>query len=538
MFLSESECFVVGALDAAHRDLEVPFFDNLRLINQLLGLAVAPTAEHKFCAVGEVPEDTCWAKGDIESRLSSGELAELRDHQMAERRHAEEWIQERPGLSDGGRAAFNAFLNQIIAFGYAPSKPEDLFGLSLGGDLYLIERVQPLAPGLLRELVVKLSPSTPFSVMWRAAVPSTIADVPEAFWREAFAAGPSCTDALCGTDNPQARAQLVRSLCSAETHPDAHKLGESLWAAMAVVRRVADHAGHPSEDGAAGEGQAATGEPVPLELSPDTPELLQMFFEIGNLIHASGRVDGEQNVVPDVCIQIDGALKHAAIASTHATNLGMPSVKSLIADLQARLTSWRDNAALLAFLGGDAIRGVTHQEQAMQAAQAAFCVAYGDMLLRERYSPAPIPRGEARERLLRQPENIRVLITTALSGLRKDIGDKANFSVELVLLCNVLERLVRDAAEVYLRDTRSHGVADLLYELRQAAKRARPEDIDDMETITRVGTALHHAFRNRATHQIATLPGGINEAMFVAYGTLVLLAAVERAANRIRPQRS
>jgi hypothetical protein len=274
---------------------------------------------------------------------------------------------------------------------------------------------------------------------------------------------------------------------------------------------------------------------VSSELAPDTPQLLQMFFALGTLIRAGGHLGDGNDVVSGVCAKIDHALTHVANASNHAADLGMPSVVSVLRDLQSRLAAWRDNAKFLATLGGDARSALTAQEEVMQAAQAAFCVAYGDMLLRERYSPAPVPRGEARQRLLRQPENIRVLITTALGGLRKDVDARANFSVELVLLCNVLERLVRDAAQVYLRDTRSYGVADLLHELRQAAKRAHPEDVDDMEAIARVGTALHHAFRNRATHEIATLPGGVDEAMFVAYGTLVLLGAVERAAARIRP---
>jgi len=93
---------------------------------------------------------------------------------------------------------------------------------------------------------------------------------------------------------------------------------------------------------------------------------------------------------------------------------------------------------------------------------------------------------------------------------------------------------VRDAAGIYLPDTRAHFVADLLYELRKKAAAIQGPDRDDIETITRVGTALHHAFRNPVTHNIQLVNGSVEDAMFVAYGVLVLLDAIERAATRNR----
>jgi hypothetical protein len=73
-----------------------------------------------------------------------------------------------------------------------------------------------------------------------------------------------------------------------------------------------------------------------------------------------------------------------------------------------------------------------------------------------------------------------------------------------------------------------------LYELLKTSEVAQGPDRDAMETIARVGMALHHAFRNPVTHNIQLVNGGVEQAMFVAYGVLVLLDTIERKTAKNR----
>jgi hypothetical protein len=231
---------------------------------------------------------------------------------------------------------------------------------------------------------------------------------------------------------------------------------------------------------------------------------------------------------------LEQALVRVIEARGAAERLGMTNVTSVLDELSGLLGIWKHNASLISKFGGDRAWIAQRQEEAIRMAHGALCVGYGDLLLRERFAPAPLPQGAARGRLMRLPANVRHLVTTAMGRLRRDGRVNDNYAVELTLLCNVLEYLVRDAAAIYIPNTRSHTVAGLLYELLKTSEVAQGPDRDAMETIARVGMALHHAFRNPVTHNIQLVNGGVEQAMFVAYGVLVLLDTIERKTAKNR----
>ena len=529
--LSDSECLVLGALLAANANRSETFFPQFEAITRILGLSNPPSIKEVCQEVPNVPADTIWGTSDGSTLLTASEMQDLQDDHRNEMRLAEEFIAEAE-LSEGFHPAFAEFLRQYAATGYSPSTPTKVYGLAITGELHLCQEVAPLHQGLIRSLLAMLSSSTLMPLQWRMAVPPTVADIPAEFWDTSFVPGVALPDVECGSDDPVRREATLRNLKAEETNSDAFVIGDAIWTTIALVREFILRNGSPDS--------AETDKALQVELSPppefsdDVPELVAVFFKMGWVAqnNAGGQLSGDSGHVSSDALE--QAVARVTEARGAAERLGMTNVTSVLDELSGLFGIWKHNASLISTFGGDMAWVAQRQEEAVRMAHGALCVAYGDLLLRERFTPAPIPQGAARGRLLRLPANVRSLVTTALGRLRRDGRVNDNYAVELALLCNVLELLVRDAAAIYIPDTRAHTVADLLYVLLKKSDEAQGQDRNDIETIARVGTALHHAFRNPVTHNIQLVNVGVEQAMFVAYGVLVLLDTIERATVKSR----
>lgn len=525
MYLSDSECLVIGAVEAAAGFVDLKFFEQLQRINALLGFSEEPMFSDSFEKIPEVPPDTIWGMPDFSRRLSDADVRELRDLQHDKRQEAMSFLDSVESFSEQGRKVFGYFLDEAIAVGYAPSTPSIKYSLTRGGEFCIAERVGELPPGLLRVIVEGVAESTILPLGWRAAVGGKAMQIPDEFWQEVFQPGWQVLGTGCGNDQPDVRQRFLGSLEAAKTNADAHNLGKSLWSAAVCVEQIlaVDRQDEPEPNASTKTPATDLGQSDRSHL----PGLLREFFEDGDKVQNMSRADSD--LKDYLSLMTDLARNHAELAASHSEILEMPNVTTVLSQLVERLEIWKDNIQLVAAYTGGFAGAFQMSDDVRAMLQSALCVAYGDLLLRERYSAAPLPQGEARQRLLRQPENIRVLITSALGNLRTD-GEKKNFSAELLQLSVTLEHIVRDAAALFLHETSSYRVSDLLHELIEEGRRRGGQGNEDLLTIGRVGMTVHKSFRNRAVHEITTITGTVDEARFVAQGILVLLGAVERAA--------
>jgi hypothetical protein len=556
---SESECFVLGALESANSDGTRPFHEHFEDIGKMLGfLRISRSSVPLGESVADVPSDTKWGVYEGTWRFLT---QEEKDQHVSELTHnwdeAMDYLENELEADEETRTLLRLCLTSVCkavsAFGYARSTPSAIYSLNMAGTFEIHARVDPLPSGFLRLLLERLALCSVMPMGWLMAVPAVVQALSEDALEDA-APSPEFEQSLIGTDLPDIRRERLAELAGIDASSPAFALGRRIWGLRTLchqwanidvteseedhgeVESIAPEAEEPPDDLDAGaESQADSFGDADDEDSPNLPTLLATIVELKRLFEPHVNSVGNharQAKAKALNDQIKGITQDAEAIKRAALDADMPSVETILSSVLTRLSNYGDGLTLRALAVGTVGQADTLMDDIVRQVDHAFCLAYGDLLLRERYDPAPLPRGPARAEMLRQPENIRALLMTAISRLRRDSEQGSNCAVEMTLLCVVLERLVREAASLYMDNCRSVKVADLLHDLLKERHRHSSPEREEIEAIGRIGTALHHTFRNPTVHQIESISGDWEEAMFVAFGLLSVLNIIDKAKRR------
>lgn len=560
---SESECFVLGALDSANLDPTVSFHEHFEAIGEMLGfLRITRSRVPLGESVADVPSDTEWGVYEGTWRyLTQDEKDELVGELTHNWEEAMPYVDNELDVDEETRTLIRQCLKSVCkavsAFGYARSTPSVIYSINMAGQFEIHARIDPLPSGFLRLLLEALASCSVMPMGWLMAVPTVVQVMPEDALEDA-APSPEFEGSLVGINLPEVRSERLAEIAGTDASSPAYALGRRIWGLRTLSQQWAgidiaesevhqgetestehktEHDAEPATSGReAGAESIADGfDDVDDEESPNLPKLLATILalkqQLGphvNSVESHAR-QAKANALNE---QIKGITQDAEAMKQAALDAQMPAVEAILSSVLTRLGNYGDGLTLRALAFGTVGQADTLMDDVVRQIDHAFCLAYGDLLLRERYDPAPLPRGPARAEMLRQPENIRALLMTAISRLRRDSERGSNCAVEMTLLCVVLERLVREAASLYMRNCRSVKVADLLSDLLNGRNRHSSPEKEEIEAIGRIGTALHHTFRNPTVHQIESISGDWEEAMFVAFGLLSLLNIIDKAKRR------
>jgi len=547
---SESEVFVLGALVTAANDDVEQFYSQAQELFGMLGLWREPDTDHDGEEpIEEVPEDTIWgtaeAPGDSSS-LSKTQVVEMRESLQHRVEEALQFLESRASLSPVTASKLREgvlSLAQVmwVAYGFAPSTPNVIYAMRGDGRMFLVKRVAPLPSGLVRLILAHVGPCAAIPLAWLMAMPEVFASMPQSSIGEIV---PSIETGVCviGEDKSSALIGALQQLVSSGDQASTYSLGAKLWALRTVSDRFLSSGNESTPDKT---GDAATitsetldqgshGDRVP-PAPDDMPDLLKTVFNLAHItdptLHGGAAAEWERRTE----LRIKNVQEMIALSrsiQSLADTCHMPQIEVLIAEVNARLGN--HSASLhesYEWATKDTDNAVLWFETSNRIGNA-ICIAYGELLLRERHAPDPIPTARGKTELLRQAPNLRQLVSMAITHLRRDASDGGNSVVAMTLLVPVIEPLVRQAAERYLRRCPTTKVADLLHIIRTEAPTRPSPEREEMEIIGRVGLALHHGFRNDTIHNVATIAGDWESAQFIAFGLLSILNVLDRARSR------
>jgi hypothetical protein len=561
---SDSEVFVLGLLVAANKDANRPFYTTFGDIGRMLGFLTIEDAKVSSAGcIDDIPSDVVWGTGEHydsdEQRLTfrempADEAARVKAEQKIQFDDACRFIAERRDdlsasmLSDLEHG-LQWFETLACAVGYSRQTPSVLYALTGTGEYRISRQIAEMPKGFARLLVERLARVSVVPLQWVMAVPTLANTMPD----EALASLVPTMElelVTLGSDDPDERQAILHELLAESLNTQPETLGRTLSTMLTLVRAVLAHQhDHLNDYGTDKENttEAAILKSESIKESPGRdnevtvstlgklPDVVEFILNI----QTRYRPDPSDRVA-DIwldrnAIELSSADKFIRLASRAqelAKELHMPALELLMERLADDMKTYSVQCRHEAFY-----KRTSPHDSAVWATkdseiQNAICLAYGDLLLRERYEPSPLPTGRAKAELLKQSENFRELVTRAVSHLRRDAAKSENCVAAMTNLAPLLEPLVRQAAAHYLRYAPSPKVADLLYRIfKESETRSAPER-EEMEIVARVGMALHHAFRNDVTHNIAEIAGDWESAQFVAFGLLSMLNVLDRARSR------
>jgi hypothetical protein len=543
---SESELFVLGALSAACEDHETWFHANAADLFGMLGLWHEPDTLPKGATpVESVPKDTVWGTAEPpgqSSLLTPEELAARRRDLQQTTAEALTFLEERTA---GSSNTFPQLHNAIVAYsqlavlacGFARSTPDSSYVLKRDGGFYKSDPVTPLPSGLVKLVLSRVCTNSSVPLGWLMAMPDVFRSLPP---EVNISVLPSIETGECivGQDKPAERAASLISLAGKDVESPAFKLGAELW----TLRARCDHFLRGESDDDQSEASPSDCESVPvaealielfgLSSGDEIPSLITEVHMLAKHVERQRASCHEEvaAIQAERAKLVTGMLEGASHARSLAHQSNMPQVESLLDEVAERLRNHLQAISHNPFFSGS--------DPAVWAATSgklgnAICLGYGDLLLRERHVPAPIPSAKAKAGLFNQPDRVRFYLQNAVGHLKRDAAHPDNCAFAVSVLGLVLEPLIRQAAEIYLRYTPSTKVADLLFTLLQETKERKSPEREEMEIIARFGMALHHGLRNHAVHNIADLAGDWESAQFFVFGLLSIVNVLERARKRV-----
>jgi hypothetical protein len=545
---SDSEVFVLGALSAACEDHETWFHANAAELFGMLGLWHEPdTVPKGEIPVESVPEDIVWGTAQPpgqSSLLSPEQLAVLRNDLQHVTVEALTFLEERAGgASNAIRQLHDAVAayseTVLVACGYAFSTPDRVYVLKRNGRFYQSEPVTPLPSGLVKLVLSRVCTNSTVPLGWFMAMPDVFRSLsPEV----TISVVPSIETGECivGEDNPDERSTSLLSLAGKDVESPAFTLGAGLW----KLRCSCDHFLREENGGDQGEITPADDE------NSSAPEVSGELFGwspsdavpslIAEVLFLAKHSEKQRASCPDDLATfqqeristVTHMLGEAQRVCSLAHQSNMPQVASLLDEVAERLRNHLESISNRTFFSGSDADYSMFWAATSGKLGNAICLGYGDLLLRERHVPAPIPTAKAKAGLFSQPDRVRFYLQNAVGHLKRDAAHPDNCAFAVSVLGLVLEPLIKQAAEIYLRYTPSTKVADLLHTLMQEAKERTSPEKEELEIIARFGMALHHGLRNHAVHNIADLAGDWESAQFFVFGLLSILNVLERARSR------
>jgi hypothetical protein len=545
---SESELFVLGALSAACEDHETWFHANAAELFGMLGLWHEPdTLAKGEIPVESVPEDTVWGTAEPpgqSSLVTPEELAILRNDLQHTTAEALVFLEERmEGESNTFPQLHNAIVTYsklvVLACGFARSTPDCSYVLKRDGGFYRSAPVTPLPSGLVKLVLSQICTNSSVPLGWLMSMPDVFRSLPP---EVNISVLPSIETGECvvGEDKPEVRTASLISLAGKDAESPAFKLGAGLW----TLRANCDHflregnddeqdeeSSPDDENSSAPEG---SGDLFGLSSSEAVPSLIAEVLNLAK--HAERqRASCHEDVAASQAERgtiVTRMLERASHVRSLAHQSNMPQVESLLDEVAERLRNHLQAISHETFFSGSDPDYSVFWAATSGKLGNAICLGYGDLLLRERHVPAPIPTAKSKAGLFNQPDRVRFYLQNAVGHLKRDAAHPDNCAFAVSVLGLVLEPLIRQAAEIYLRYTPSTKVADLLFTLLQETKERKSPEREEMEIVARFGMALHHGLRNHAVHNIADLAGDWESAQFFVFGLLSIVNVLERARNR------
>lgn len=561
---SDSEAFVLGAIIAANKDATHPFHKHVSHIGQILGFyKVENKRLLSHAPLEQVPPEIVWATGEaydsdkrcLRFRVMAANEVAVRQAELKTRyAEAVRYVEEKRGVFSSALAndlehGLKWFEKLAVAVGYSRHTPATLYALTGTGEYQVSHHKEPMPEGFTKLLLERLGHLSVVPMEWVMAVPvlaSTMSD--QAFSR--LVPAMDFDTLTIGIDRPDDRQAILQELLGNSLGAKPESLGRTLWGIRILIRLAQEqqHDEQPEDwhlsnddgpgsfanaDSTADVGEASD-EITPVEVD-GMPEVIQFIRNIqvrfrpdpSSAKARDWRERGEKEIS-----FAKAFTRLAAKAQSLAKDLHMPAVEALVERLANEMNRHALQCTNEAFYRTSSPHDPSVWATKEAEVSNAFCLAYGDLLLRERYLPSPVPTARAKAEILRQTANLRSLVSLALSQLRRDTAKNENCVVAMTLLAPVLEPLVKQAAERYLTHAPSLKVAELLHHLlREAPTRHSPER-EEMEVISRVGIALHHGFRNATLHNAAEISGDWESAQFVAFGLLSILNVLDRARSR------
>jgi len=546
---SDSEVFVLGALSAACEDHETWFHANAAELFGMLGLWHEPdTVPKGETAVESVPEDTVWgtAQPPGQSSLLSPEQLTLLQKELAiTTTEAHAFIEERmanaPHTFAQLRTAVAAYSDAVlVACGFAPTTPDRVYVLKRNGRFYESEPVTPLPSGLVKLVLSRVCSNSCVPLGWLMAMPDVFRSLSPDITNTVQ---PSIETGECivGEEKPTERSTSLVSLAGKDVESPAYHLGAGLW----KLRASCDHFlreedgdnddTQPVADGDTSPPAGASPELFGLSATGAVPPLVVEVIHLAKLAetHDSSCPDALAAVQQERVSTVKEMLEESEHVRSLAHQTNMPQVASLLDEVAERLRNHLDSISNRTFFSGNDADYSMFWAATSGKLGNAICLGYGDLLLRERHAPAPIPTSKAKVGLFNQPERLRFYLQNAVGHLKRDAAHPDNCAFAVSVLGLVLEPLIKQAAEIYLRYTPSTKVADLLHTLMQEAKERKSPEKEELEIVARFGMALHHGLRNHAVHSIADLAGDWESAQFFVFGLLSIVNVLERARSRV-----